>query len=87
MASDYAIAVFDEDAPDVSLACGEIGGIREDDRTMIIGLWALNDSLYSGIATLTQGERSTNVTVYLALDLAGSGIEFSTTSATTTGIP
>lgn len=73
VASDYAIAVFDEDAPDIALACGEIGGIRGDDRTMVIGLPALGDSLYSGVAVITTTDAGTSdIAIYVAPDLDGS---------------
>ena len=48
-----AVVVFDQDDPTVALACGEIGGNVDEDGSVIIGLPAFGESLYSGIALLT----------------------------------
>lgn len=80
VASDYVVAVFDEDAPDTALVCGPIGGILgpvahtfDDSLTMAVGLPALRDSLYSGVAVLTTADdRSTEIAIYVAPDLDGS---------------
>lgn len=48
------------------IACGDIGGTMMGTSDLAIGLGALNDSGYSGIATLhDNGDGTTTVTVYL----------------------
>ncbi len=48
------------------IACGDIGGMMMGESDLAIGLGALNDSGYSGIARLhDNGDGTTTVTVYL----------------------
>lgn len=70
----HVVVVFDQDDPTVAISCGEIGGTLGEDGSLIIGLPALGDSLYSGVAALTQSQRGTEISVYLAPDLDGSGV-------------
>ncbi len=67
----YVIVVFDQDDPNVALACGAIGGIVAKDGSLAIGLRAQGDSRFSGIAYLSPSDRGTGVSLFLAEDLAG----------------
>jgi hypothetical protein len=74
LAEDHVLIVFDQDDPSMALTCGAIGGIVSQDGLLTIGLRALGESRYSGIAVLAQGEGGTDVLVYLAAGLDGSGV-------------
>ena len=54
------------------VACGDVGGQIVDDH-LAIGLAELNDSGLSGIAVLTASGDQTEVSIYLAVGLSGSG--------------
>lgn len=63
----YAINIH-ESAENIGnyIACGNIGGAMMGTSDLVIGLGELNDSGYSGIATLhDNGDGSTSVVVYL----------------------
>lgn len=60
------------DEIDVYIACGAVGGVVTDDE-LVIGLGALNDSGYSGVAVLTADSNATDVVVYLLQGSAGGG--------------
>jgi hypothetical protein len=63
----YAINVH-ESAENIGnyIACGNLGGMMAGSSDLVIGLGTLNDSGYSGIATLhDNGDGSTSVTIYL----------------------
>lgn len=67
---------------DVYIACGDIGGVIEDD-SLVIGLGELNDSGNSGVAVLAADGEATNVTVYLTQSGAGA----STAAAAQEAVP
>lgn len=67
MASPYAINIH-ESAENIGnyIACGNIGGIMIGTTDLAIGLGELNESGYSGVATLhDNGDGTTAVSVYL----------------------
>lgn len=68
---DHAIVIFNEDNQDVALACGAIGGFVAKDGSLAIGLRAQGDSRFSGIAYLSPSGDGTDVSIFLAEDLAG----------------
>lgn len=68
---DHVLVVFDEDEPDVVLACGPVGGIVAEDGSLAIGLRAQGDSRFSGVAYLAPSGEGTAVSIFLAEDLAG----------------
>ena len=67
LATSHSINVHESDeAIDVYIACGEIGGVVVDDE-LVIGLRPLNDSGYSGVAKLSKDEDgNVDVEVYLS---------------------
>jgi hypothetical protein len=76
LAADHAInAHLSAEQIGTYIACGEIGGTREADGTLIIGLREMSNSGYTGIAYLTPGAdgASTDVTVFIAPVLGAAG--------------
>ena len=76
LAADHAInAHLSAEQIGTYIACGEIGGTREADGSLIIGLRELNNSGYTGIAYLAPGAdgASTDVTVFIAPVLGAAG--------------
>lgn len=73
-ATNHAIAVFDQDDPTIVLACGEVAGIVGLDGLLVVPLRAEGESLYSGVATLRNAPLTTDVAIYFAPDLDGSGV-------------
>jgi hypothetical protein len=71
---DHAVAVLgsdEEDAPVV--ACGEIGGVDDDDGELVVGLREVDDSGFAGVAYLAYGgadDSQTVVSLFLAEGLA-----------------
>jgi hypothetical protein len=64
---DFAINVH-ESAENIGnyIACGDLGTAGAMGSDLVVGLSTLNDSGYSGIATLhDNGDGSTSVTIYL----------------------
>lgn len=77
LASPYAINIH-ESAENIGnyIACGNIGGTMSSATDLAIGLSALNDSGYSGIATLhDNGDGSTAVSVYLTEEYGDASME------------
>lgn len=70
LADDHVLVVFDEDDDTVALACGAIGGIVTEDGTLVLGLSAIDDSRYSGVAYLSEDGDQTDATIFLAEDLS-----------------
>ncbi len=70
LAEDHVLVVFDEDDDTVPLACGTIGGIVTDDGSLAFGLPAGGDSLFFGVAYLTEDGDQTEATIFLAEDLS-----------------
>lgn len=70
LAEDHVLVVFDEADDSVALACGAIGGIVTDDRTLTFGLEALDESRFSGVAYLSEDGDQTLATIFLAEDLS-----------------
>jgi uncharacterized cupredoxin-like copper-binding protein len=69
LASDHAVNVHLSAAQiGTYIACGEIGGVRDANGALTIGLRELNDSGYTGIAYLapTADGSGTNVSVFIA---------------------
>jgi hypothetical protein len=69
LAVDHVVNVhlsFDEF--ETYIACGEIGGVTDEDGNLIIGLKEANESGFTGIAFLSPGadDASTDVSVFLA---------------------
>jgi len=73
LASPYAINVH-ESAENIGnyIACGNIGGTMIGTSDLAIGLGAINESGYSGVATLhDNGDGTTGVSVYLTEEYPG----------------
>jgi len=76
LAADYAInAHLSAEHIETYIACGEIGGTREADGSLIIGLREMSNSGYTGIAYLAPAAdgASTDVTVFIAPVLGAAG--------------
>ncbi len=71
LADDHVLVVFDEDDETVPLACGPIGGIVTDDGSLAVGLPLVGDSLFSGVAYLTEDGDQTQATIFLVENLTG----------------
>lgn len=74
LADDHAIVIRadDGDEPD-SVACGDLGGILNENGSLIIGLYAVNDSNLSGVAFLAPNSddpEQTDVSLFLVEGLA-----------------
>lgn len=67
---DRVLVVFDEIDDSVVLTCGAVGGILTDDGTVAFGLPAIGESLFSGIAYLSEDGDQTEATIFLAKDLS-----------------
>lgn len=50
--TDHVIVVFDEDDPDTIIACGEIGGVLDEDGALSVGLSPVDESGAAGVAHL-----------------------------------
>ncbi len=73
LASPYAINIH-ESAENIGnyIACGNIGGMMIGSSDLAIGLGELNDSGYTGVATLhDNGDGTTAVSVYLTEEYGG----------------
>jgi hypothetical protein len=72
---DHAVAVVASAAADAPVvACGDVGGVDDDDGVLAIGLPAVDDSGVSGIAYLAYNAADsalTDVSIFLAEGLAG----------------
>lgn len=69
LAADFAInAHLSAEQIGTYIACGEIGGTREANGALVIGLREMSNSGYTGIAYLAPGAdgASTDVTVFIA---------------------
>lgn len=69
LAGPAAILVAESaDAPDVAIACADLGGIQDEIGGFVIGLTPRNDSGYAGIVYLSGDDAAglTNVSVFLA---------------------
>jgi plastocyanin len=68
----YAINVH-QSADDIGtyIACGDLSGVIDDSRALVVGLGELNDSGHSGVAILTEQGEQTDVSVYLTEALSG----------------
>jgi hypothetical protein len=61
------------DSQSTIIACGEIGGVNDQDDELVIGLHEMNNSGFTGIARLAynaEDAQKTDVAVYLAAGLA-----------------
>jgi hypothetical protein len=59
--------LLSDQASDIVVACGEIGGVRSEGGSLVIKLSERNDSGFSGIAFLTPGDPgTTGASVFLA---------------------
>jgi hypothetical protein len=67
LAESHSVTVhLSEDKIQTYVACGEIGGIVNDDQ-LVIALHSVDESGYTGIALLTKdGDGNADVTVYLS---------------------
>ena len=73
LAEDHAINIHLSQAEiEVYIACGEIGGTRDENGNLVIGLREQNGSGFTGIAFLAPGAdgTSTDVSVFIAEGLA-----------------
>ena len=71
LAEHHVLVVFDEDDDTVPLVCGPIGGIVAEDGSLVFGLPVVRDSLFSGVAYLTEDGDQTLATIFLAENLSG----------------
>ena len=69
LANDHVLVVFDQDDDSVALACGAVGGIVTDDGSLTVGLSAVGESRFSGVAILSEDDEQTDATIFLAEDL------------------
>lgn len=58
--------VLSNDQPDVTIACGDIGGAPDDNGAVVIKLSERNGSGYTGIAFLSPGDGTTGASVFVA---------------------
>jgi uncharacterized cupredoxin-like copper-binding protein len=58
--------VLSDDQPDVTIACGDIGGVPDDNGAVVIKLSERNGSGYTGIAFLSPGDGTTGASVFVA---------------------
>lgn len=63
---EYAIAVLDEDQS--VIACGDIGGVLDEDDALSIGLAPVDDSGAAGVAYLAPRDEGTGISVFLVPD-------------------
>jgi hypothetical protein len=79
LAEDHAINVHESQANIGNyIACGDLGGVLNDQGALVVGLSEQNDSGESGIAFLVPNAADptqTDVSVFLAEDLSGAGLD------------
>ncbi len=71
LAADHVVTVLKSpEQPEVMVACGVVGGTRNPDGTLAIGMLGVNDSGLSGIAYFTPnpGFDNTLITILLVTD-------------------
>ncbi len=76
LAADRSIAIQGASDPSAAdLVCGEIGGVRDENDSLVIGLKEQNDSGFTGIAFLSPGtdDASTDISLFIAGDRPGGG--------------
>lgn len=73
---EHAVAVLESNTPDADvIACGDIGGVDNDDGELVIGLREVDGSGFAGVVYLAYNEADgsqTNVSAFLAEGLADS---------------
>ncbi|MFN8594484.1 MAG: hypothetical protein U0031_23780 [Thermomicrobiales bacterium] len=62
----HAINVHDAADPSVYIACGNIGGMTDENGDLFVGLDPVDDSGFSGVAWLHDNGSSTTVVVFLS---------------------
>ena len=65
----------DPDEPEAAVACGNIGGIIDENGDLFVGLGGENDSTLSGVVWLHDNGASTTIVVFLAHPEEAAGIE------------
>jgi hypothetical protein len=75
LASGHALNVHDAENPDVYLACGNIGGIPDQNGDVFVGLDPVEDSGYSGVVWLHDTGAGTTVVVFLSHPAGEAGID------------
>jgi hypothetical protein len=61
----HGLNVHDASDPAIYIACGNVGGVPDENANLFIGLAEQNDSGYSGTAWLHDNGGSTTITVFL----------------------
>lgn len=70
LGDDHVLVVFDQNDASVPLACGAVGGIQGKDGSLVIGLPAVGDSVYSGVGYLSPSSNGTAVSIFLVKGLS-----------------
>jgi len=65
----------DPDDPENAVACGNIGGVVDENGDLFVGLGEENDSTHSGVVWLHDNGASTTIVVFLAHPEEAAGIE------------
>ena len=64
----------DPDDPEDAVACGNFGGVIDENGDLFVGLGELNDSTHSGVVWLHDNGASTTIVVFLAHPEESAGI-------------
>ena len=65
----------DPDDPEDAVACGNIGGVVDENGDLFVGLGETNDSTHSGVVWLHDNGASTTIVVFLAHPEEAAGLE------------
>ena len=77
VAGKHAISIEqpNPDDPEDSVACGNIGGVVDENGDLFVGLSPVNESTHSGVVWLHDNGASTTIVVFLAHPEEAAGIE------------
>lgn len=67
IAGNHVLAVFDEDDPELMIACGPVGGVLDSNGALTIGLLPVEDSGVTGVAYLSEQDNvaATGVSLFV----------------------